>query len=189
MRIRFSTGFVLTAVDFGGVWRSIAAGMMQLASTSTNLHWAIALSVLVVHVLWISWTDWVHLIIPNFANLSLGVAGLLWTILTGQSVVWQVVEIIFGGGLLWLMARLYLSLRGHHGLGLGDVKFVGAATAWTGIIGLPWLLLIASLSALTWVVAKHMIGHSLVQGQRIPFGPHLSLGLLATWLAKSLDMI
>ena len=185
----FSTDFVLIAVDFGGVWRSIPARMMQLVSTTTTLHWAIALIVLVIHVLWISWIDWVHLIIPNLANLSMGVAGLIWTSLVGHSVAWQVIEIVCGGGLLWLMARLYLGLRGHHGLGLGDVKFVGAATAWTGLIGLPWLLLIASLSALTWVVAKHMVGHSLAQGQRIPFGPHLSLGLLATWLAKSHDMI
>jgi leader peptidase (prepilin peptidase) / N-methyltransferase len=176
-------------VDFGGFWRSITAGMMQLASTTTNLNWAIALLVLVVHVLWISWTDWVHLIIPNLANLSLGAAGLLWTILVGQSVVWEAVEIVCGGGMLWLIAGLYHGLRGHHGLGLGDVKFVGAATAWTGLIGLPWLLLIASMSALTWVVAKHMGGRSLVQGQRIAFGPHLGLGLLATWLAKSHDMI
>jgi HAE1 family hydrophobic/amphiphilic exporter-1 len=66
---------------------------------------------------------------------------------------------LWGAGELWwrgleaalifaavsLFRVLYRRLRGHDGLGFGDVKFVAAGTLWIGADGIPGLLLIAVL--------------------------------------------
>ncbi len=80
-------------------------------------------------------------------------------------------------GLLWGLRALYGRLRGRTGLGLGDVKFVGAATAWIGLEGLPLLILIASTAALAALGLAALAGRRLTRAFRLPFGPFLAAGL------------
>ncbi len=60
-------------------------------------------------------------------------------------------EAVAVGLIFWLLRRLYFILRKIQGLGLGDVKLLAAATPWVGVTGIPILLLIATLTALTTV--------------------------------------
>ena len=151
--------------------------------------WAAAFFVLLIHTAWITWVDLRQMIIPDRANLSLGLVGLLWIWILGQSLPWQIAQMASAGLLLWLVKYYYVRLRHYEGLGLGDVKFTIAATAWVGLIGLPWLILIASISALATVIMFHLARRKHTVETRVPFGPHLCTGLLATWFALSYGYI
>lgn len=85
--------------------------------------------------------------------------------------------------LLWGLRALYARLRGRTGLGFGDVKFVGAATAWIGLGGLPFLILIASMTALVALAGAALAGWRVTRTFRLPFGPFLAIGLHAALLA------
>ena len=121
-------------------------------------------------------------IIPDGLNLALLLAGL--AVVGVQD---PCPAIVLGRGaeaglafaLCWSLRALYGRLRGRTGLGLGDVKFLGAATAWTGLAQLPILILIASGTALAALGLAALAGRRIGATTRLPFGPFLALGLHA----------
>jgi leader peptidase (prepilin peptidase) / N-methyltransferase len=154
-------------------------------TSSLSIFMLLATGVLTFHAIWISWMDFRRMIIPDLANLSLGFSGLSWQLLSGQPVLWQLMQVTFGGMLFWLVRYLYVLVRQRQGLGMGDVKFAAAACAWVGLLGLPWFVLFASMSALTFILIRQIRGQLLSANTRIAFGPHLCVGLLATWLSMA----
>ena len=85
--------------------------------------------------------------------------------------------------LLWFVEMLYQALRGTPGLGRGDAKLLGALGLWVGFSGLPSVLLIASLSALLFVIFISLIQRSKPSGQSmIAFGPWLCLAGWLVWM-------
>ena len=76
----------------------------------------------------------------------------------------------------------YRFLRCRDGLGLGDVKFVGAAALWLGLPMLPLMLIVAVSSAFATIVLLRQQHDQLGGNDAIPFGPHLALGLWLTFL-------
>ena len=72
-------------------------------------------------------------------------------------------------------------LRGIDGLGLGDQKFAAAAGLWIGWEQITSMLLIASCSALIFVIVRSAKGQKLDIAERLPFGPFLGLGTVACW--------
>ena len=148
-----------------------------------TLGFGIATAILLVVSTVISWIDFRHMIVPDWANLILALAGLLCTGFKGQPWWQAVLQVCLLFAILLIIASLYRHLRHRDGLGMGDIKFVCAATMWIGIAMIPWLVLIASISALLMIVALQICGQAVPSGQRIPFGPHLCMGLLATWMA------
>jgi leader peptidase (prepilin peptidase)/N-methyltransferase len=130
----------------------------------------------------LAWIDFRTGIIPNWLNAAIAALGLskalLWGGIPGtlnaalQGIaVWIVV---------WLLRWLYFKARGVQGLGLGDVKFLGAAGIWIGIAGLPTLLLIATLLALTVIAILLLSGKRFTRQTAMPFGPFLAIALVAT---------
>lgn len=121
-------------------------------------------------------------IIPNGLNLALLVAGLAVAGIRDPSpdvVLARGTEAALAFALGWSLRALYARLRGRTGLGLGDVKFLGAATAWTGLEAVPILILIASVTALAAVGLAVLAGRRVGATTRLPFGPFLALGLHA----------
>ena len=111
--------------------------------------------------------------------LGLGLAG--WRDgMTGIGV--GLVEAGLAYGLFWGLRALHARASGRIGLGLGDVKFIAAAAAWTGLAGLPVLILVASLSALAAVGLMALAGRTIGRETALPFGPFLALGLHAALL-------
>ncbi len=145
-----------------------------LGSASTTLG---------IILLSVSWIDQRKMIIPDSLNAALALAGVVVSLFllhnTWFNILLQCGSVYM---LFWVFAKLYSQLRKRNGLGGGDIKFLAAATSWVGIVGLPWTLLIASLSGLTFVLFSHLMGHHAQAGQRIAFGPHLSVGLFLTWM-------
>lgn len=145
--------------------------------------WAIiALALLLISL---TWWDLKHTVLPdvlNFAVFALGVA------VAVLSPIW-----VEGG---WLMAVFYAivgcaaayafrSVAYHYykeePMGLGDVKFLGAAAAWTGLTGLVSVALIGSIVTLAVILLKSLIvERKLNLHQAVPFGPGLCLGLIMT---------
>ena len=80
------------------------------------------------------------------------------------------------------LAAGYEILRGRPGLGMGDAKLLAVSGAWLGLAELPPVVLVASLMALTVVLAQAIGGRTFKAETRIPFGPCLAFGTWLVWL-------
>jgi leader peptidase (prepilin peptidase)/N-methyltransferase len=109
-----------------------------------------------------------------------GMAGAL--AMDWQGVTDHLIGAAAGFASLFLLARAYKALRGREGLGLGDAKLLGAGGVWIGWQGLAPAVLIASLSALVFILALSIRGRSIEPTTRIPFGTFLALGIWIVWL-------
>jgi leader peptidase (prepilin peptidase) / N-methyltransferase len=122
-------------------------------------------------------TDIEHLLLPDgltFPGMATGLALQPWLPPTAAE---ALVGMLAGAGALFLIAELWLWLRGEEGMGLGDAKLlamVGAFLGWQG----------ALLSLFFGVVVGAALGIALlVAGRRgwksrLPFGTFLALGAL-----------
>lgn len=155
------------------VWAwTVAAGLALWASCM--LGWTL---------LALAWIDARHLILPDVLTLPLLAAGLAAAaLLDGADVAGHAIGAALGFGVFWLVAVLYRLLRGRDGLGLGDAKLLAAAGAWVSWQGLPGVVLIAAASGLVAVLAAAAAGFAPEAARRIPFGPHLCLGIWLIWL-------
>lgn len=127
----------------------------------------------------ISFIDLHHKIIPDVISLPGIVVGLGFSFFPAALVSWSdsLIGMIGGGGFFYLLAILFERVTGKEGMGGGDIKLVAMIGAWMGWRGLPFIILIASVSGIL------IGGISLLatrQGVRtkIPFGPFLALGAL-----------
>ena len=130
----------------------------------------------------ITWIDIRDGIIPDWLNLAVAGLGLVKIVATNDlsAVIEATVEGIAIAGVFWLLRRLYFAYRGIQGLGLGDVKFLGAAGIWVGVTGIPVVLLIATVSALACAGVMQLSGRALNAQTLLSFGPFLAAGLLLT---------
>jgi leader peptidase (prepilin peptidase) / N-methyltransferase len=131
----------------------------------------------------LAWIDIRDGIIPDWLNLAIAGLGLVKITMTGDSsaAIEAGGEGVAIGALFWLLRRLYFSFRGVQGLGLGDVKLLGAAGIWVGIAGIPLVLLVATMTALACVGVMQLSGRALTARTSLPFGPFLAAGLLLTF--------
>lgn len=129
---------------------------------------------------WLIWTDLRYGIIPDWINgliAALGLARVL--VIDGHSTALIAAsQGLLTGGLLLLLRHLYFRWRGMQGLGLGDIKFLAAATIWTGLPDMPVLLLAATSTALAVCLSLPVVGGAVTARTSIPFGPFLAAGLL-----------
>lgn len=115
-----------------------------------------------------------------------------WVVATLAALLWHspsLVESLAGGalgfGIFFLLAWGYEKLKGIEGLGFGDVKMMGWLGAWIGVFGVPFVILIASLSGL---IVGLLTMRSSKDGLQtaIPFGPFLAMGAYIAWALQSL---
>lgn len=117
----------------------------------------------------------------NAALLSLG--ALMVAVAKPGDWLMHVAGAVFGYGLLWVVEISYRRLRGIDGLGRGDAKLLGAIGAWVGIMGIPPVLLMASLSAIMATLLASLARKQSVSGKTlIAFGPWIALGGFIVWL-------
>jgi len=134
----------------------------------------------------VSVIDFRRLIIPNRLNAAIAGGGLVSaTLLDTTSFVACFIGGVLGFTTLLALRTAYRRIRGHEGLGLGDVKFMGGAGLWVGWQGLAPMLLLSSLSALAFVAIRGMSRKSFNLRQELPFGPFLCIGMLATWIIQT----
>lgn len=130
----------------------------------------------------VAWIDIRDGIIPDWLNLAIAGLGIVKIILSNDSA--AAIEAVGEGmviaAIFWLLRRLYFAVRGVQGLGLGDLKFLGAAGIWVGVAGIPLVLLVATVTALACAGVAQLSGRALTAQTSLSFGPFLAAGLLLT---------
>lgn len=117
--------------------------------------------------------DFEHTIIPDGANLALGVLGLGWVALTGGEWLDRLGSVTVIGGVGIFLAGVYSRLRKRDMLGWGDVKFMLAAGLWVPLELAPVYLGVSGLLGL-------ILGIVMNKGfaaREFPFGPALTAAL------------
>jgi leader peptidase (prepilin peptidase) / N-methyltransferase len=81
---------------------------------------------------------------------------------------------------------LYRRIRGHDGIGLGDVKLAGVAGVWLDWWVLPVAIEIAALAALAVYAMRFLHGRASVRLMtKLPFGLFLAPAIWLGWLLES----
>jgi len=153
----------------------------------TNAINILCILVLLLTCAGLIWTDLRSGLLPDWMNALVAASGFVDTALLVDlpEALWNCAAALAVGAALLLLRRLYVMARGRQGLGLGDVKFLMAATLWAGLSGLPILLLVATTAALAAVLALSMMGRRLTGQTALPFGPFLVIGLLAVLILQA----
>lgn len=149
----------------------------------------LAWSLLGLQLMAISWADWHTHRIPNRLNATLLLSGLAVAGLTDvPGLLASVVGAVLGSTVLLAVALAFRRLRGRDGLGLGDVKFLAGAGAWTGWQGVGPVVFLAAVAALLVVGMRRWAGAALHRHQPIPFGPALCVALLVVRAVQEADL-
>ncbi len=163
--VRYPLVELLTAILFSAVY-------FYYGMSWTTLEYLILVWMLVV----CSFIDLDHMILPDVFTLSGIVIGLLGAFLNPErqfmDAVWGV---LFGGGILWLVAYVYYLFTGREGLGGGDIKLLGWLGALLGWKAVPFIILTSSVFGT--VVGLYLSRNSEDKMKAvIPFGPFIALG-------------
>jgi leader peptidase (prepilin peptidase)/N-methyltransferase len=97
----------------------------------------------------------------------------------------NVLAAILGFLAFYLIARLYRSLRGYDGLGLGDAKLLAAAGAWLGPLYLAPVVFVSAILAIGAALILRLLGREVSLQTTLPFGPFLSISFFGFWCLKS----
>jgi leader peptidase (prepilin peptidase) / N-methyltransferase len=125
--------------------------------------------------------------LPDALTLPLTLAGCVcvWP-LAAEDIAWRAASAGVGFSVLFLFSKGFLRVRGYPGLGLGDAKLLAASGAWTGLAGLPSVVLIACALALGAVGAAMCTGRHVSLQSRLPFGPFLAFATWIVWFRGAL---
>jgi leader peptidase (prepilin peptidase)/N-methyltransferase len=118
--------------------------------------------------------------IPNLVNVAIAALGLAHAVVRAPS--WHsllaelgvaVLSAVLFGATAWFMRRL----SRHASIGMGDLKFLTAASLWVGCDGSVMILLVACVCA---VVATLLAApwQGLDMRRMLPFGPMLALAMV-----------
>jgi leader peptidase (prepilin peptidase)/N-methyltransferase len=158
---------LLTAVLFVGV--VLRLGVTVTAAGAAIFAWALVV---------VTFIDLDHRIIPNVITFPGMAAALLFSFSSGHvTTVDALIGLAGGGGFLYLVAWVYLTMTRREGMGMGDVKLLGLIGAFLGWQALPVTIMTASLTgSLVGLVAMRLSRADTTYA--VPFGPFLSLGAL-----------
>ncbi len=119
-----------------------------------------------------------HLLLPDALTLPLLWSGLVIASLSsdsGMAACHAILGAVVGYTLLRLLATFGKYLKKREVLGRGDAKLTAALGAWVGVYSLSYVLIIASLGALSGVILAKLCWQRPLS-RPLPFGPWLALG-------------
>ena len=115
--------------------------------------------------------------LPDALTLPLAVGGIAFN--TVDLIVpwpYAILGCALGYYVFWGISKLYVMVRGHEGLGLGDAKLLSAIGAWVGWMYLPLVVFVGALTTLAFTIAKAGGIKNVSTTTATPFGPGLTLG-------------
>ena len=149
---------------------------------STIVLFSIVLTFLLAALIW---ADISYLILPDVVNAALAISGVMQSIFLGKmSLTDATLGALLGSSMLSVVALSFHLRKGYAGLGMGDIKFAGAAGFWVGWQGIPLMLLLASLSGLAFAVIILNERGQHDPKRRIPFGPFLCGSTFTIWITQ-----
>ncbi len=117
-----------------------------------------------------------HYILPDHITLPLIIVLYLLFPLTSEITPTQSFwGLTIGGGGFALLAYVFFKVSGKHGMGGGDIKLMAALGIWVGGMGIPILMLFASLSSLVTLFIRKLFSGGKLKDP-LPFGPFLCAG-------------
>jgi len=193
LRCALHRPFAHTAADCTRAWLAwmpaalLATAYALLAvhagtpASALGLAWAVTLLMLLALI------DARTCLLPDALTLPLLWTGLTWALmdLGHVSVHAALTATIIAYAALWLLAWLFLRLRGRDGMGGGDVKLLAAIGAWVGWPDVFLALLCASVTGLVYALAVARGRHL---GGQHPFGPHLAGAAAVLLLLRTMGM-
>ncbi len=122
--------------------------------------------------------DYDHMILPDEFTLGGLVIGLIGAAINPErSFLDAVLGVMFGGGVLWLVAYIYFVFTGRDGLGGGDIKLLAWLGALLGWKSIPFIILASSVvGSLVGIILSRKKSEGLKM--MIPFGPFLALAAI-----------
>jgi len=120
-----------------------------------------------------------HRILPDLITLPGIAAGFGASLLLPPGPVASLLGIALGGGILFALSEAYYRLRGHEGLGMGDVKMLAMIGAFLG-----WRLVLVTLFLASF--SGSLVGLVLIASGRgslksqLPFGAFLAASALVS---------
>jgi leader peptidase (prepilin peptidase)/N-methyltransferase len=132
---------------------------------------------------WIAWRDARDFIVPDGAALALAALGVAVRIASDGATVDAAIALgldaaIVGFG-LWAVREGFYRLRGHDGLGFGDVKLGAASALLVGASGFAVALLAACLAGF----AVAALRGGMARDARLPLGALLAPAVWAVFVA------
>lgn len=159
----------------GCLW-AWAAGISGDQASWTMPVWAVLASMLVLLAL----IDWDTTLLPDLLVVPLGVAGLICSYagIVRHSLVSAMLAAAVVLGLLGGLDLLFRRIKGHRGIGGGDLKLLAALATWWGVGGVMYIVLLASLVTVPWYLAwRRFNGFS--RQSEWPFGPAIAAAAMA----------
>ena len=170
-----STAAVAAALAAGTVPAVVGSPAFVVASTLALCCVAAAIA---VH-------DLATMLIPDRYTLGILLVGFAeWLFASGDPEVLalRAGDALLLGGTLWLFDMLYERLRGQTGLGMGDIKLLGASALLVGISGTGVQIMLAASAALTFIALRAMrLRRPLRAVAKVPFGTFLAPALVIVW--------
>jgi prepilin signal peptidase PulO-like enzyme (type II secretory pathway) len=131
---------------------------------------------------WAAMIDIDRMILPDLLTLPLLLAGLVQAALApAPGVMSSVAGAAVGYAAFTCVGQLFSRLLGRPALGQGDAKLLAAGGAWLGWDFLPYVMLIASSSALLSVGATAIWSGKQLNEGRIAFGPFVAIAIATGW--------
>jgi leader peptidase (prepilin peptidase)/N-methyltransferase len=161
----------------------VVEGLTGLVTLALFLSqgWGVPFVVLLVFVyalIVIAFIDLDTYLIPDVLSLTGIAVGFLGS-LVSPHLSWSdsLIGILFGGGILYLVAWAYRVIRHQDGMGGGDIKLLAMIGAFIGWAGVVFTLFAASVAGALVGVAVMLKTRQGMEA-RVPFGPFLALGAL-----------
>lgn len=130
--------------------------------------------------------DLEHFILPDELVFLMALGGLVLsaTLYPLEWIFWlePAVGFLLGTGVLGFVWWFYKTLRGHEGLGQGDIKLMGAAGLWLGSYVL-WAVVWGTILTLITICLIALYKQQKPNRHTpIPFGPGLTLGIFMVYI-------
>lgn len=177
----FSARYAIIEALCGG----LSFGLMTLFGPSFAFGYYFIFVFALVAISFIDLDTWLIPDVISLPVLAVGLAG-AW-FLPGHPLLAHVLGASIGGAGLLLMAFVIEKVLKKEGLGYGDVKLLAMIGAFTGVVTLPLVLILASTQGavigLLWMALRKGPPKAAPDGfvpaaSAVPFGPFLSLAAL-----------
>ncbi|SIS95510.1 leader peptidase (prepilin peptidase) / N-methyltransferase [Roseivivax lentus] len=170
----------LLAVEIAGVLCAVLALVVAQGPAAQ-----IAGTVFLLSLLGLFLCDLRTMRLPDVLTGALAIAG-LWVGALAHGLANAALAAIIGVAAFYALAAGYRFLRGREGLGQGDIKMMAGLSAMAGPLGIPWLTLLAALSALIVTAVRN---EPMSATSRVPLGCYLAVAGAAVWVATSVGLL